>query len=148
MAVEHQQVLTVLVIEAQPFVEAAAVGGHQVDPLAGGHRWAAEQGLHDASAEAEALVFLRDHHIPEHRSEHPVAGGAADSHQVVAPPGTHHAATAQQHAQQGPAVAPLGPKAVGVKESSHLVDPEQQLQGQPAVADQCDRCLGAYCATA
>ena len=135
--------LPVLAAEAQPLVEAAAVGGHQVHPLAGGYRGAGQQGLHDPATQAPALVLLGYHHIPQHRPEHPIAGGPADAHQPAPLPGTDHTAAAQQHPHQGPAAAPLSPEAVAIKESPQLVDRQQELQGQAAVAHQLDRSAGA-----
>lgn len=136
----EQQVLAVVLLEAEPLIEAGAIGGHQIHPLRLAHPSIGEQLLNKAAPQALALQGFRHHHIPEHGPEDAVTGRPAEAHQLRAAPGADHRLAAPQHPLQGLGAATGGPEAVGVEQSLQGAQTQAQAQGQAGMADQADRC--------
>ena len=78
----EQQALAVVLLEAEPLIEARAVGGHQIHPLRLVHLSIGEQLRDEAAAQALAPQRFRHHHIPEHGPEDAITGRTAEAHQL------------------------------------------------------------------
>ena len=136
----EQQVLAVVLLEAELLVEAGAVGGHQVHPFRLAHLTMGQEVFDDPPSQALALQRFRDHHIPEHGPVDAVAGRPAETHQLRAEPGADHRLAAPQHPVQGLGAAPARPEAVGIEQGLQGAETQAQAQSQGGVPDQADRC--------
>jgi hypothetical protein len=74
-------------------------------------------------------VLGRHNHIPQNRPINAIAGSPTEAHEPTSLPGAHNTAASQHHPHQVPAIATLGPEAVGIEKGLNLVDSEQQEQG-------------------
>ena len=145
---EPHQSLAGGLLEAQPFVEAVAVGGHQIDTLGRRDRWCGQQRGHQAAAQALSLLLPGHHHIPEDGPVGTIAGAAAEAHQLAVLPSGHHRFAAPQHPAKPSQGASLGPEAVGFEQLFQLfhgphrpqpgAEAKTQARGAASVAQELD----------
>lgn len=135
-------------MEAQAFVEAVAIGGHQIDTFGRRYRWGGQQRGHQAAAQTLSLLLPGYHHIPEDGPIGTIAGAAAEAHQLAVLPSGHHRFAAPQHPAKPSQGASLGPEAVGLEQLFQLfhgphrpqpgAETKPQARGAASVAQELD----------